>query len=182
MRVGIDLDGVCYDFSNSVREYVTGAGILAREACGEAVCWEFYESWGLPLNEFLDVCHAGVDHGTIFTYGEPYRGVVEAFQMLRANGHSIHVVTDRTFGSPGASAQATIAWLQQHGLGYDSITFSPDKTVAHLDVMVDDKPENYAALVAAGVDAYLLTRAWNRHVEGAKRVLDLYHFAEVVCS
>lgn len=46
--------------------------------------------------------------------------------------------------------------------------------------MVDDKPSNYEALVAAGVETYLLTRAWNQHVPTTKRVLDLLHYAEEV--
>jgi 5'(3')-deoxyribonucleotidase len=142
--------------------------------------WEFYEDWGLDLKGFLSACHAGVDDGIIFAAGEPFTNVREAFELIKANGHTIHIVTDRTFGKPGASAAATIGWLARHDLPYDSITFSADKTVAQLDVMVDDKPSNYEALRAAGVDAYLLTRAWNSHVSEAQRVDDLLHFAEVI--
>ena len=182
MRVGIDLDGVCYDFGESFRKYVVQAGLRTRAQCPAPLRWEFYEDWGFTVQEFLDLCAEGVNAGVIFSYGRPYERVREAFQMIRGNGHTIHIVTDRSFGIPGAAAASTIDWLDIHRLPYDSITFSPDKTIAHLDVMVDDKPENYADLMAAGVDAWLLTRSWNQHVEGAQRVLDLYHFAERVCS
>lgn len=180
MRVGIDLDGVCYDFAGSLRHYLWT--VLGRdpETCPDATRWEFYEDWGLDLAAFLDACDLGVDDGYIFAHGDPYPNVAEAFNVIKSAGHTIHIVTDRTFGQPGNAAAATLTWLATYGLGYDSITFSADKTVANLDVMVDDKPENYAALIAAGVDAYLLTRPWNQHVEGAQRVLDLLHFAEVI--
>lgn len=179
MRVGIDLDGVCYDFSASVRRFLCRTDAYAMRH-PEPVRWEFYEDWGYSLDQFINTCHDGVDAGVIFTHGEPYPNTAEAFMRIKAAGHSIHIVTDRSFGSPGASASATLGWLAAHGLSYDSITFTADKTAANVDVMVDDKPANYEALRAAGVDAYLLTRAWNKHVPDAKRVLDLLHFAEVI--
>jgi hypothetical protein len=181
MRVGIDLDGVCYDFAASVREYLCHtAATHEPDVCTDPTRWEFYEDWGLDLPAFLDAFHAGVDAGVVFSHGEPYPNVAEAFSWIKAAGHTIHIVTDRSMGQPGASEAATAAWLSRHGLHYDSLTFSPDKTVVHLDVMVDDKPSNYAALCDAGVEAWLLSRPWNMHVEGARRVLDLLHFAEVI--
>lgn len=179
MRVGIDLDGVCYDFAASLRTYLADCTEHCAP-CPEPTRWEFYEDWGITLGEFLDHCHAGADAGYIFAVGDPFPRVREAFQWIKSAGHSIHIVTDRAFGKPGVSQAATINWLATHSLPFDSITFSADKTVANVDVMVDDKPSNYEALCAAGVEAYLLTRAWNKHVPDARRVLDLLHFAEVI--
>lgn len=180
LKVGIDLDGVCYDFSASVRAYLDTLGGLPHYPA--VTRWEFYEDWGLDLAGFLDVCHDGVDAGVIFTHGEPYPNTAEAFARIKAAGHSIHVITDRSFGKGGASEAATRAWLDCHGLPFDSLTFSADKTVVRIDTMVDDKPDNYHALEAVGVDARLLSRPWNMHVPNAKRVLDLLHFAEVICG
>ncbi len=178
MRVGVDLDGVCYSFDASLRAYLLSIG--KQGEFPEATRWEFYEDWGLDLPAFLTTCDAGVDAGIIFAHGDPFPEVAEAFALIREAGHSIHIVTDRSFGSPGASAAATIGWLAKHGLAYDSITFSADKTVANVDVMIDDKPSNYEALVSAGVNAFLLSRAWNSHVQDAKRVASLLEFAEVI--
>lgn len=182
MRVGIDLDGVCYDFAASVREYLCNtARTHDFAACPDPTRWEFYEDWGLDLPAFLDVFNSGVDAGVIFTHGNPHANVGEAFKVIKGAGHSIHIVTDRAVGKPGASEAATSAWLSSHGLPFDSLTFSADKTVVNLDVMVDDKLSNYDALEAAGVDAYLLTRPWNQHdPKPRRRVLDLLHFAEVI--
>lgn len=184
MRVGIDLDGVCYDFAASVRAYLCGTLRTHKPTdCPDPTRWEFYEDWGLDLDTFLSTFHAGVDDGVIFAHGQPYARTAEAFGWIKAAGHTIHIVTDRSMGRPGASERATVAWLAQHGLEYDSLTFSADKTVARLDVMVDDKLSNYYALEAAGVEAWLLTRAWNQHdPEPSRRVLDLLHFAEVIAA
>ncbi len=180
-RVGIDLDGVCYNFSASVREYLTNTARTHQpHTCTDPTRWEFYEDWGLNLDAFLDTCHAGVEAGVIFTHGEPYPNTAEAFHRIKSAGHSIHVITDRSFGSNGASEAATRAWLDRHGLPFDSLTFSPDKTIVRIDTMVDDKPSNYAALTAVGVDAYLLSRPWNQHVNDATRVRDLLHYAEMI--
>lgn len=179
MRIGIDLDGVCYDFAAAVRHHVITKGILAPEACANATRWEFYEDWGLNTGAFLAVCHDGVNDGVIFTHGAPHHGVKKAWHRLITAGHTIHVITDRSFGSKGASQAATVEWLRVHDLPYDSITFTSDKTIVAVDAMVDDKPENYAALTAAGVETYLLTQPWNAHVDGAHRVNDLTDFADL---
>lgn len=180
-RVGIDLDGVCYDFGASVREYLIHAGVKFRHECPEPTRWEFYEDWGLSLEQFLTACHRGVEAGIIFTHGDPFPGVAEAFGRIKDAGHTIHIVTDRSFGKAGASERATRAWLDQHGLAFDSLTFTTDKTVVRLDFMVDDKLANYDALEAVGVEVWLLTRRWNAADPAPRRrVLDLLHFAEVI--
>lgn len=161
-RVGIDLDGVCYDFAASLRRYLWGWHRFEESACPEPTRWEFYEDWGLSLKDFLRMCHEGVDAGVIFTWGNPFPGVTEALSALRRAGHTLHVVTDRSFGSNGRSEAATRSWLDRHRLPFDSITFTSDKTVVRADYFIDDKIENYDALHAAGVEVYLFDRPWNQ--------------------
>ena len=177
-RIGIDLDGVCYDFAASLRHYVQDH--LGHHETPEPIRWEFYEDWGFDNTQFIDICHAGVDAGIVFSHGEPLPGVHDAFIRIKGAGHTIHIVTDRSFGRAGASESATRAWLDIHDLPFDSLTFSADKTIARVDAMVDDKLANYDALAAAGVDAYLVTRPWNKQPDNRQRVLDLLHFAEVI--
>lgn len=183
MRVGVDLDGVVYDFAASVREYLVGCG-WDRAKCTPATTWEFYRDWGLSDREFVDVCNDGVDHGVIFTHGDPEPGSSEALYRIREAGHTIHVVTDRKFGKPGAAAEATISWLARHDLPFDDITFTSDKRCANLATMVDDKLSNYDQLEKSGVWTYLLDRPWNRVRESAARyrVSSLFEYARIVCG
>lgn len=178
MRVGVDIDGVLYPFAESVADYLRTIGRHGEYPA--ATRWEFYEDWGLSLPEFLRLCHDGVDAGVIFHRGAPFPGTVAALNRIRAAGHTIHFGTDRSFGAPGASAYATYSWLGRYGFEYDSVTFTTDKTILDVDVMIDDKPENYLALKAAGIGAYLQDRAWNAHVPNARRVSSLAEFAEVI--
>ena len=178
-RVIMDLDGVNYDFGASVRKYVQDH-INPNAECPEPLRWEFYEDWGYDLEEFKRWCHDGVNLDIIFNYGGPHPRAKEAWDMLRANGHTIHVATDRPFGKDGKGEAITRSWLDRYGLKFDSLTFTADKTIVAGDVAIDDKVENHDALEAAGIDSYLLTRAWNKHSPTNKRVLDVYHFAELV--
>lgn len=179
MRVGIDLDGVCYDFTESFRQYLTVYRGYDPAPFTEPTRWEFYEDWGFSLEEFVALCDDGVDDGIIFSEGDPFPGTREALERMKADGHTLHIVTDRSFGRPGESEYATRAWLDHHGLPFDSLTFSRDKTVVRLDIMVDDRPKNYDELIAAGVEAWLQDRLHNRK-HRAWRVKDLTEFAEFV--
>ncbi|MFK5691265.1 hypothetical protein ACI3EY_16530 [Ornithinimicrobium sp. LYQ92] len=180
-RIGIDLDGVCYDFGSSVREYLVRENIRTHQDCPDPLRWEFYEDWGINLREFLDICHAGVDAGIIFTHGDPFPGTREAFERIKDAGHTIHIVTDRSFGKAGASVAATGAWLHRHDLPFDSLTFSADKTVVKLDAMVDDKLTNFRDLDHAGVPTWLYDRPWNHTpTEWLPRVATLNDYAEAV--
>lgn len=161
-RVGIDLDGVCYDFGDSLRHYLWGWCRRDEATMPEPTRWEFYEDWGLDLKQFLQACHAGVDAGVIFTWGDPFPGVREALSALHSAGHTLHVVTDRSFGSNGNAERATRAWLDRYKLPFDSLTFSSDKTIVRADYFIDDKLQNYDELHAAGVEVYLLDQPWNQ--------------------
>lgn len=181
MRIGIDLDGVCYDFSGSLAHYLNTAGQLTPDQCTPPQRWEFYEDWGLDLRAFLAACHAGVDAGIVFTHGDPFPGTREALDKIKDAGHTIHIVTDRSFGKDGGSVTATARWLARHSLPYDSLTFTADKTAVRLDAMVDDKPANVAALTGAGVKTWMFDRAWNRgHCPTAPRVTTLNEYAEAL--
>ena len=181
MKIGVDLDGVCYDFTASLRHY-----LVTHRGRDEATMlshnsWDFFEDWGLTLDEFLTEFAAGVDAGVVFTHGGPYPGTVEALGRLASAGHSIHIITDRTVGSPGRSEAATVAWLKRHGVPYKSLTFCSDKTVLRTDYMIEDKLQNYDALEAAGCTAVLIDQPWNQ-VDGdtRRRVANLHEFADLV--
>lgn len=189
-RVGIDLDGVVYDFAESVFRYMD-EHYTSKElpkhfphVYGEPQRWEFYEDWGMSLESFLDFVNKGVDAGRIFGTGAPRAGAREALQLLKSEGHTLVIVTDRRSGSAGKARLSTLEWLDHWGLLYDEIHFDSDKTAYNTDYFVEDKLENYQALTTAGVDAYLVDRPWNRTFlsgnDGRQRVDGIYHFAEKV--
>lgn len=170
-RVGWDLDGVEYDFAASVRRAIKHFEL--EWECGESenepASWYFYRDWGMSDAEFVDLCNKGADAGIIFA-GDRRPNGKESMDRLRAAGHEIHIITDRSFGShPNVSEKITLEFLEQHGYEYDSLTFSADKTVVPVDYFIEDKLENYDALDAAGVKVYLINRPWNLQKNDSRR-------------
>lgn len=178
-RVGFDLDGCQVNFMDSCNKWA--AMIKAPFRFKEGV-WNFFEEVDMNVSEFITFCNAAADAGVLFN-SEPYADSLEAFERIARMGHEIIIVTDRSFGkTPDVSEEITCDWLARHGYEYDELIFSADKTVGKADVFVEDKLDNYDALVAAGVDCYLINRPWNQ-VEGGdarKRISGMKEYADVV--
>lgn len=189
LRVGFDLDGVLYNFGDSVRRYLefTGQGHIWKSGPTPKAYWDFYKDWGWTGKQFVEFCNEGADAGFIFT-GPARPGAAEAVNAIRDMGHSIHIVTDRSFGScPSVSHSNTSQWLKEHGIPYDSLTFTADKTIVNVDTMIEDKLENYDALEKAGVRTYLINRAWNENPypsiaasDGRRRIDELAEYVQAI--
>jgi hypothetical protein len=162
-RVGIDLDGVCYDFNESLEIWCKHREMKLNY--GPSTRWEFYEDWGLSLEEFLTECEMAADGGWLFRYGKVINDAKDQLQRLRDAGHTIVLITDRSFGHFGGKGNSsrvnTEQWLKQVELPYDEIHFTADKSSVQVDYHLDDKPGNYEAMKAVGVDAWLLNCPWN---------------------
>lgn len=164
-RVGVDLDGVLYDFGGAVREWLRQQEWY--HDCPEAERWEFYLDWGLSVDEFLNVCHHAADAGHLFRWGEPPADASKHLFRLKEAGHQIIIVTDRAFGfatQGKASRVNTEEWLAEHDIPFDEIHYTSNKASVDLDYMVDDKPSNVADLYSAGITTFLHRQAWNREV------------------
>lgn len=183
LRVGMDLDGVNYDFAASLGRFLLSTGYPA-DLMTDPMRWEFYRDWGMTDVEFVAACNAGVDAGIVFRTGGTLPGAADAWRRIRAAGHEIHSVTDRAFGTGDKSEQNTIEWAAEEGLLYDSLTFSADKTVVPTDVFVEDKLENYDALTAAGRVVYLIDQPWNRIPGGdtRRRIASISDYADSIVS
>lgn len=184
MRVGFDLDGVLYDFGNSVRRYLDSIGRVYgfKDGAEEPHHWDFYEYWGMDRHEFKQICDDGADAGYVFC-GGTRPSAVESVRRVRDLGHEVIIITDRQFGStPSVSHEHTRNWLAEHGIEHDELHFSADKTIVPTDLFVEDKLENYDALIAAGTPCFLINRAWNQ-VEGGdarSRINDISEYADAI--
>lgn len=161
MRVGFDMDGVIYDFRQAHSDFEVGRGNAHCSIERAFDCWDYFEGWGFTLDDWLKSYAEGVDAGQILRHGEPLPGAVMAFRELRAQGHSIHIITDRSIGSDPQGA--TRAWLEDHGFVYDTLTFSRDKSAVPTDIYIDDRLENADALNhQTSTLCYLINRPWNQ--------------------
>lgn len=177
LRIGVDLDGVVYDFVDSFRRYLVGIG-HALDALPEPNVWEMWEAWGMGKDEWLAHFSAGIESGEIFGSGAPYRGAAEVLDNLSLAGHAIHIVTHRNV-HPDAIG-LTAKWLDRHDIWHDTLTFSADKTVVPCDIFIEDNIDNARALDVAGTCAVLMDRAWNQNAPGIKRVSNWGEFQKMV--
>ena len=167
--VGIDLDGCVYDFVTVLGDFAAGYHDQPRRNFPGAQSWEFFkDQWGWDLDTFLDTFSAGVLAGHVLWQGTPFPTVVDTWNQLRADGHRLHVITDRSpRGAVNEAQHATMSWLASHGLEFDTLTFSPDKTKLRTVasgsnlVFIEDRVENVQALTAAGVTTFCQARPWN---------------------
>lgn len=166
LTIAMDLDGCWYDWEQSLRLFAHAHTGRPLEAMPPATVWSFPTTeWGMDPAEFVAVHEAGVAAEFIYLEGEPYPGAVEGAARLHEAGHQIHVRTDRRVGPPGVALDLTHRWLERSGLAHASVTVTPDKNFPFVcDVALDDKPENFVALRAAGCDAFLRDHPYNRHV------------------
>lgn len=185
LNVGVDLDGVVYDFTNSLKAYlIAERGYTAEQLPGgchddPSATWMFFkDNWGLTSDQFLEYCDAGTDAGYIFTIGDPFPGAVASMNRLRKAGHGIHIVTNRSFGT--RSHHNTSDWLTKHEVPFDSLIFARDKRIIRPDIFIDDYERNFEELWSVGVETWLLDRPWNRHIETPYRVKDWLAFEQQV--
>lgn len=171
LRVGFDSDGVLDNFGEGVRETLMarGLGHLWKSGPTKKSYWNFYEDWGWTFVQFKELVDWGVDNGFVFT-GHWREGAIEAVNRVARMGHEVIIITDRSFGSsPRNSERNTVEAFARAGMWYDEIHFTADKTSVDVDVMVEDKLQNYDALVANGTPTWLINRAWNLVAGGDDR-------------
>lgn len=160
MKIGIDLDGCLYDFTKDYHSYIVNIQGIPADEIVPVTSWDFYEHYGFSVHEFLDHLRDGADREFIFRNGEPAFRSIITLEFLKAEGHTLHIVTDR--GRFGASAiQSTVDWLHQYEIPFDSLTFGQNKTLVNVDLFVDDSPENLRALKDAGTRTVRFAQEWN---------------------
>lgn len=186
MRVGFDSDGVLDTFGDGVHEALIarGLGHLWKSGPTPKATWNFFEEWGWTFPQFKELVDWGVDEGYIFS-GHWRPGAIEAVGRVARMGHEIIIITDRSWGSdPRNSQRNTIDAFQRAGIEYDELHFTADKTSVHVDTMVEDRLENYDALILHGVPTWLINRSWNE-IEGGdarNRINSVKDYADAIAE
>jgi uncharacterized HAD superfamily protein len=168
MRIGIDVDGVVYDWDSSARRILKR---LFGLNIGVSQSWDHIgsrcskEQWDeLWSNHTEDM----------FTGGSYYPGAVNTIETL-AKHHEVFFIT----ATPAAArkTRGTNLFLDFHGIN-GVIFVNPgnnDKTLLKCDVYLDDKQETVAHYHDKGHRVLLMDRPWNQNYNNPKevhRVLD----------
>lgn len=167
---GVDLDGVCGDYTAAFREVVARARGMDPEDLPVERSWDFSE-WGITSAEEFDRLHRQAvmdDH--IFRTMPAMPGAAEALWRLSDAGVWIRIITHRLFTNWGhATAVAdTVAWLDSAGIPYRDICFLGAKPEVEAHSYIDDATHNVEALRAAGNHVIVFDAPYNQGVAGPR--------------
>ena len=176
--VGIDLDGVLFDFSAVVTKHFSeyfGQEFPTPQG------WEFYEEWGLSASAFYELLDKLTYEREIFNDAAPISKSMVGWQNLKEQGLKLHVITHR---SPSAYGQ-TVRWLERYRMIPDSLHFSGQKAdilnaiSTDESAAIDDYIEQYRDYENAGVRSYMFRQQWNRGYP-VRHVDTLPEFADAI--
>jgi 5'(3')-deoxyribonucleotidase len=169
--LGVDLDGVCGDYTAALRDVVAERTGADRASLPLERSWDFRE-WGLSVAQFEELHQAAVLEHRIFRTMPAMPGVAETLWRLSDAGVWIRIITHRLYVNWGhATAVAdTVDWLDATGIPYRDLCFLGAKPQVEADCYVEDAPHNVVALRATGAHVIVYEQPYNHGVEGPRAV------------
>jgi 5'-nucleotidase len=168
--LGVDLDGVCGDYTAAFRAVVAADRGADPDTLPDARSWDFAE-WGVDSAEEFDRLHrAAVLEHRMFRHMPAMPGVAESLWRLSDVGVWIRIITHRlcvNWGHAVAVAD-TVAWLDDTGIPYRDICFLGAKPEVDADCYVDDATHNVLALREAGNDVIVFDAPYNQGIDGPR--------------
>lgn len=168
--LGVDLDGVCADYTTAFAAVVAEAKGCAVEDLPAGRSWDF-EEWGLDaLGGFEALHRAAVLEQRIFRDMPVIEGCAAALWRLSDAGVWIRIITHRLVVHWGHQVAVgdTVAWLDANGVPYRDLCFLGRKPEVEADLYIDDAPHNVTALRAAGNDVVVFDQPYNQAVDGPR--------------
>ena len=177
MRIGVDMDGVCSNWTKGAREMINQRFGLTLDIFKESDYWDEVEDLVTP-KQWKWLWTAGVERG-LFARLDVVPGTYGALSHL-SDKHDIIILTHR----PKASAQDTFWWVSYHlkGVNVQGINLTKDKGSIPCDIYLDDKPENITALAEnrPAATPVIRTRKYNEQFEWPFRVDNWEQFVRFV--
>lgn len=166
---GVDLDGVCGDYTLAFREVVAEEFGVTPESLPLERSWDFNE-WGLTPTTFEALHQKAVLEKRIFRDMAVMEGCADALWRLSDAGVWIRIVTHRLYVNWGhATAVAdTVQWLDEARIPYRDICFLGAKPEVACDAYVDDGGHNITGLRDAGNTVIAFDMPYNRSIPGLR--------------
>lgn len=177
--VGLDLDGVLFDFSHVVTEAfskVLGPNLPYPTK------WEFYTDWGLSAQEFYHLLDTLTVDEEIFDSHPPIPFTEEGWADLRDQGLNIHIITHRSM----VSCVQTTRWLERYRLVPDTLHFTGEKAQVlsaisnERAIAIDDHYLHHVNYQDHGILSFLFNHPWNTKHHDAPRMDSLPEFAQYI--
>ncbi len=157
----IDIDNTLWQFCDAFYEELRKIN-AAFPRPAQWTTWNFFEGF-CSEEEFMqavDAVHIRQDSDAF----QPYPEAKGFLQSMREEGYRVVIASHRNAEMQGPTER----WLNKHGLVYDDLHLSWDKTVLFSDaaVVVDDAPHTLEKAVAAKAIGAGLLFPWNRAYAG----------------
>lgn len=166
---GVDLDGVCGDYTTAFRAVVSAELGVSIDRLPLERSWDFRE-WGLTPTSFGELHQKAVLNHRIFRDMPVMQGCADALWRLSDAGVWIRIVTHRLYVNWGhATAIAdTVEWLDRERIPYRDICFLGDKPEVACDAYVDDGGHNITGLRQSGNTVIAFDAPYNRNIAGLR--------------
>lgn len=185
MKLGIDIDGVVYDWEKTARFLL---GWRFGYDIPQSTEWDSIEK-AVKKDHWQWLWSAGVNKYGLFRHGDLIPGAIEAIVKLHHAGHEINFITATPTKAGEKESEAIQdrqdwAWFhfsKRLGANGYKLFFEKVKSKVDCDLYLDDKVENLKELTQAGKTAVCFDRGWNDvAVECAYRVFSWKGFVVLV--
>ena len=166
---GVDLDGVCADYTEGFRQVVAADRGIEPDDLPIGRSWGF-EEWGLDDGEFERLHRLAVAEKRMLRNLPCIDQCADVLWRLSDAGIWIRIITHRLYLNWGHAAVVsdTVNWLDEAKVPYRDLCFLGDKPEVGADIYVDDAPHNIAALRAAGNQVIIFDQPYNAGIEGPR--------------
>lgn len=149
MKLGIDCDGVIFDFVDSFRSYIKTIGNPYKAKLSVTPkSWNMWEWWEIEKQEFWELLSRySKDRG--FSKGSPMDLEVVGKLKALSEKHEILITTARHVGldsHKNVIIDSTVEWLDFFNIPYHDLLFLRDKTLVKADIFLDDGAHHLEAL------------------------------------
>lgn len=167
--LGVDLDGVCADYTTAFRTVVAEDRGVEESSLTTEVSWNFAE-WGLDRDEFLRLHRRSVQDHRMFRDMPALAGASDALWRLSDAGVWIRIITHRLVTNWGHAliVSDTVDWLDHQRIPYRDLCFLGRKPEAQADAYIEDAPHNIVSLRASGNTVIVFDQPYNRDLDGLR--------------
>jgi 5'(3')-deoxyribonucleotidase len=166
---GVDLDGVCANYTAGFRQIVAADRGVDPSTLPSARSWGF-EEWGLDGEEFGRLHRLAVNDKRMLRSLPAFDGCADSLWRLSDAGVWIRIITHRLYVNWGHAAVVsdTVTWLDDNRIPYRDLCFLGDKPEVGADVYIDDAPHNITALRQAGNRVIVFDQPYNHDLRGPR--------------
>ena len=167
--LGVDLDGVCGDYTAAFRPLVAQELNVSESSLPEGRSWDFSE-WGLSVDQYQYLHHKAVEDHRMFRSMPVFENTSEVLWRLSDAGVWIRIITHRLYVNWGHAVAVTdtVEWLDQARIPYRDICFLGEKPEVEADIYIEDAPHNVSALRNSGNSVIVFDAPYNQGLEGPR--------------